>query len=367
MKNRILYEHKNREKGISGIMRIRNDAQFIAASVDSCIDALDELIIVYNQCTDNSAEIIRQKQKEYPEKIKIFEYKPKVYSVNLTYEDYIFAKNLPENSEHLLCNYYNFALSKISYKYVVKIDADQIYFTSELKKWCDIYRSKKKFFSWKVIPGIFIWGYIKFIKNMGNSLNKVFPLYPYKISKTLFKMYEAYAKFAVANFDAQVSLAGINVFYNNCWYVTMGKCTNKDINILPPFNGTGDHIIFKATSKTYYSPFDSKDYIKQRSDHYALIEQFKGACLPIPIGLFWYHLNTMRKDCQIKLNAIFSIYKEYFVKLDSFSKMNYQNEIEKIVDKNMSKPNERALFQFLHLSTSESLYQKYLNKITQFQ
>ena len=39
-------------------MRVKNDGQFIERCIESCIDALDELIVVHNDCTDNSvAEI----------------------------------------------------------------------------------------------------------------------------------------------------------------------------------------------------------------------------------------------------------------------------------------------------------------------
>ena len=97
--------------GVSGIMRVKNDAEFIEASIDSCIEALDELIIVYNDCSDSSPELIYKKQKQYPEKIKVYEYSHKIYSINLTKEEYEYAKSLPSDSPHLLCNYYNFALS----------------------------------------------------------------------------------------------------------------------------------------------------------------------------------------------------------------------------------------------------------------
>ena len=53
--------------GVSGIMRVKNDAEFIEASIDSCIDALDELVIVYNDCSDNSPELIYKKQMQYPD------------------------------------------------------------------------------------------------------------------------------------------------------------------------------------------------------------------------------------------------------------------------------------------------------------
>ena len=36
------------KNGLSGIMRVKNEARFIADCIDSCIEALDELVIVYN-------------------------------------------------------------------------------------------------------------------------------------------------------------------------------------------------------------------------------------------------------------------------------------------------------------------------------
>ena len=45
---------------------------------------------------------------------------------------------------HLLANYYNYTLSKAQYRYAMKIDADQIYFTDKLKAFCDLYRCKEK-------------------------------------------------------------------------------------------------------------------------------------------------------------------------------------------------------------------------------
>ena len=74
------YISEHERIGVSGIMRVKNDAQFVQQSIDSCIDALDELIIVYNDCTDNSAALILEKQSQYPDKIKVYEYKYKVYS-----------------------------------------------------------------------------------------------------------------------------------------------------------------------------------------------------------------------------------------------------------------------------------------------
>ncbi len=42
----------DRTPGVSGILRVKNDAEFLEECIESCIPALDELIIVYNGCTD---------------------------------------------------------------------------------------------------------------------------------------------------------------------------------------------------------------------------------------------------------------------------------------------------------------------------
>lgn len=51
---------KVRPVGVSGLLRVKNDAEFLSDCIESCIDALDELIICYQDCTDNAPEIIRE-------------------------------------------------------------------------------------------------------------------------------------------------------------------------------------------------------------------------------------------------------------------------------------------------------------------
>lgn len=53
----VFRDYTHFSNGVSGIMRVKNYAAFIEASIDSCINALDELIIVYNDCSDNSPEL----------------------------------------------------------------------------------------------------------------------------------------------------------------------------------------------------------------------------------------------------------------------------------------------------------------------
>ena len=57
--------------GVSGLMRVKNEERFVAASIDSCIDALDELVICYEECSDNTPAILEAKRQQYPEKITL--------------------------------------------------------------------------------------------------------------------------------------------------------------------------------------------------------------------------------------------------------------------------------------------------------
>lgn len=361
------YENKDRIRGVSGIMRIKNDAQFIEASVASCISALDELIIVWNDCSDNSAEVIKEMSKRYPDKIRAFEYTPKIYSINLSREEYEYAKSLPNDSPHLLSNYYNFALSKIKYKFALKIDADQIYFPEKLKYWCDIYRSESTAWNYKVIIGGTAWLYFKCMKNLGNKLGRLLPLYGKKIGRSLYKSYIEYAKYMITNHNSQVSLSGLNlVFVNRRWYVTKGKCTNI-INILPPYNGTGDHLIFKATKDTYYEPLDSEEYNIQRSDRYSLIEQFVGDNYPIPIGTFWFHLNTMRPQTLSKLVQVYKDYPDCFIDIEQFVNLDYYNDLDRQIDDKIASTNVRALFQFLHATDECNSITNNIDQIKRFE
>jgi len=112
---------KKRKIGISGFMRIRNEEDYLALAIESYLPFLDELIIVHNRCTDRSPEIANFYEKKYPNKIKVYEYKPYVYPQGSKEH----AK-LPPSSIYSLVNYYNFALSKVTYKYAIKVDGDQV-------------------------------------------------------------------------------------------------------------------------------------------------------------------------------------------------------------------------------------------------
>lgn len=303
--------------GLSGIMRVKNDAQFIEACVESCIYALDELIIVWNDCTDNSAEIIKKVCDKYPKKIKAFEYPHKVYSINLTKEEYEYAKSLPQSSPHLLSNYYNFALSKVSCQYVMKIDADQFYFTSKLKYWRNRIVNYRPVPLYSILGGFIISIMIKIASVINSKYDKILIFGKQNDNILLRRMYEGYSLYMFHHDKCNLSLSGLNVCkLHKDWYVSLGGFSSV-INVLPPFNGVGDHLIFKAISDNRYEPFDCKRYSLYRSNDYNLIERFVTNKKSIPIGFMWYHMNMMRPNYYEKILKL-TDWENYFMKLDHF-------------------------------------------------
>lgn len=110
-----------RKPGISAILRIKNGAEFLRSSIETHIPYYDEIIACYNDCTDNTAEILHELKEKYPEKIKVFEYLPKVHPIFSDAHNSCATDNV-----HSLANFYNYTLSKTSYKIATKLDDDHI-------------------------------------------------------------------------------------------------------------------------------------------------------------------------------------------------------------------------------------------------
>lgn len=345
----------NKKYGVSGFMRVKNDAEFVEVSIDSCIKALDELIIIYNDCSDNTPELIEKKRLEYPDKIKIFEYKYKVYSVNLSKMEYEKALSLPDDSPNLLCNYYNYALSKVNYKYALKIDADQIYFTEQLKKWCDIFRKNdvKASKTLKYYIGCILNLYFKFFKILCFKTKRLYPFLPEYIVYKLYPYYIEYLRYQVGKGRACISLSGVNVFKDGDWFVSLGG-KNDVINILPPFNGEGDHLIFEVSEKTYFRKYNMPYYNLLTNTNYSLIEEFVHPYKILCAGFAWFHLNAMRNKCYEKVRGIRELLPSTFIQISNFVNLKYRDILNK-ADKNMFSLRQTVLFSFIYKSDKASI------------
>lgn len=110
--------------GISAFVRTRNGADFIRATILSHAPHVDEIVAVYNQCTDDTEAILAELQDRLgPDKLRLYHYLPRVHppgSAEHAAE--------PGASPHSVVNYSNFALSRTGRQVVVKLDDDHIAF-----------------------------------------------------------------------------------------------------------------------------------------------------------------------------------------------------------------------------------------------
>jgi hypothetical protein len=112
----------DRKPGVSAFMRIRNGADWLELSVRSHIEFFDEIVAVYNQCTDATPEILKRLQREFgPKRLRIYHYLDTVFPPGSEGH----ALTDPDSPASLV-NYYNFALASTRYQYVTKLDDDHL-------------------------------------------------------------------------------------------------------------------------------------------------------------------------------------------------------------------------------------------------
>ncbi len=200
-----------RIKGVSGILNTRTDSSTIAACIDSCIDALDELVITYNcpfdKHLDNTLEILKAKKAQFPEKINLMEYHaPFDCTIDQGEKmgDYLYKTGI-----HTQANMHNLGMQRARFSHYCRIDGDQIYFPTYLKKICDSIRNDSEI--------VDVFG-----NSVANDNEQVMPSY---------------------------NLSMINIFpHEGQWYVSTDSQKQRD-----SFSGCGDHVIHKISSQTMYA------------------------------------------------------------------------------------------------------------------
>lgn len=126
--------YKNRKHGLSAIMRIKNDEDWIFYAIVSILDYVDEIVVVLQNCTDNTEDIIKSIKSE---KIKIYHYPFESFPSGENHVNYL------KNSVFNRAYYYNYNLSLTSYSYAWKWDGDHAAFEDRVKEIRDIVDSKK--------------------------------------------------------------------------------------------------------------------------------------------------------------------------------------------------------------------------------
>src|SRR5690606_26502790 len=68
-----------RRPGISAFMRIRDGAFSLEAAIRSHIGHYDEIVAVYNRCTDATPDILARLAREFGPKLQVWHYLPRVF------------------------------------------------------------------------------------------------------------------------------------------------------------------------------------------------------------------------------------------------------------------------------------------------
>lgn len=330
----------NLKEGLAGIMRLKNEAQFVADCIDSCIDALDELVIVYNDCTDNTPDIVEEKRKQYPDKIKVYPYEYHLLSYNLTKDEFEYAMRLPEDSPQLFCNQSNFALSKVHYKYAMLIDPDQFYFIDEIKKWRDICAGKGCKWNINIIFGWLFMIYFSLYRRFSVYCGKpCLWMLPNWLVSMFANSYLNFAKWKLKKGKAAIALSGFNVFKDDRWYIPFDGS-----NVHPPYNGEGDHLIFLVAKDTYFFRRAVKN---AKRFTYAVSHSFHCPYKMFFAGPVWFHLHANRDYCWPKVKKMKNEYPEYFIPIEDFVTMSYK-EVYNKMDKKAHTLYQKILFAFVH-------------------
>lgn len=332
---------ERRKPGLSGFIRAKNEGRFIAGCIDSVIDALDELVVVYKDCTDDTEQVLVEKQRQYPQKLRVYPYNNQILSHNLTREEFLYAISLSEDSPRLHSSQCNYALSKCTYSHAMKIDPDQVYFADEVRRWRDVCAGGGKTrIGWKPF---FLLGWLFMIlvslyRRLSAKCGKPqLWMIPDWLVAALSKSYGDYVRWRLQRGGVAVSFSGVNLFYDKEWTIPFDK-----YYINPPYNGEGDHLLFPVSDGTHFERW----YVDR--EPYSVIENFLH---PYRVLLadhpIWFHLHANRNYCEENVRRVKSKHPELFVDPVRFVRMTAWEMLGKM-DVKAHTLYQRTLFALVH-------------------
>lgn len=120
--------HSDREYGVSAMLRVGNEEEWIGPCLESILNFFDEIVITVD-CDDRTLKVIESFNSP---KIAVYEYPFDINPNGPGHDDY------PVDSVHDRAYYYNWSLSKTTMTHVSKWDADMImlpeFATDEFKR-----------------------------------------------------------------------------------------------------------------------------------------------------------------------------------------------------------------------------------------
>lgn len=286
---------EERPVGISGHLRVKNEAGSVKECVESVIEHVDELIVTYQPSQDSTQEIVQTLAAVYPDKIRLFCYMPYVPPFTYYERDHAVSNEYPDPSSiHNAANYYNYGYTKIKYKYYMKVDADQIYFPQKwtvLREYIHIIESCYR--ESPSSPSIFY----KINRKFAHLLSKL-------TIPTKLKIFLAVQFGATVN----IHLAGINISTRN-----QTLCMPIGKNGVDPFNGLSADLLL-------WAPTGDQKYLWNETNLYEIIYPC-GLC--VATGFHWLHLGCLKNGVRcdsytdkevIPLETLSSVSKHKLVK-----------------------------------------------------
>ncbi len=129
-------EVARRRPGISAFMRIRNGQDFLESTILSHLDCFDEVVAVYNQCTDATPAILLRLQQAYPHKLRVIHYVDRVFPPGSQGHAVT-----PPDSPASMVNYSNAALAATRCSIAIKLDDDHLAIAGSTHQLTDRLRS----------------------------------------------------------------------------------------------------------------------------------------------------------------------------------------------------------------------------------
>jgi glycosyltransferase involved in cell wall biosynthesis len=113
------------DRRISAMVRVKNEEQFLRASIESIVDLVDEVVLIDNLSTDSTPAIIRDLAQRYPGKVRPFTYTHAVARYGSENEELASTRD-GRRYPRLLKNFYNWALQQCRYPFIFKWDGDTV-------------------------------------------------------------------------------------------------------------------------------------------------------------------------------------------------------------------------------------------------
>jgi glycosyltransferase involved in cell wall biosynthesis len=109
-----------RPPGLSAFVRCKNEEEYIAASLLSAYRVFDEIVLVLNNSTDRTRDIVQDLMTDHP-KIRLLDYPHECSAIGPGYHERVLRD--PMSS---LARYYNWCLEQTRFSHVCKWDGDMV-------------------------------------------------------------------------------------------------------------------------------------------------------------------------------------------------------------------------------------------------